>query len=189
MIVAGWSQKKASTPCSPRQSPVENSPGKNEIPTIKTTDSGGCCRRLNDGAGKGSIASKKENQRRQPSGSELRSRVMMAVEIAQAVRYLHEQKPKVIHRDLKPSNIIFFDGSNHVRVVDSGHARFLDDSEMALTCETGTYVYMAPEVVEGKLRSMLPHEDNDQLGPAHQSHFSIMGSRCFCWTILCQNRF
>uniref|UniRef100_A0A6N2L0K9 Uncharacterized protein n=1 Tax=Salix viminalis TaxID=40686 RepID=A0A6N2L0K9_SALVM len=74
MIVAGWSQKKASTPCSPRQSPVENSPGKNEIPTIKTTDSGGCCRRLNDGAGKGSIASKKENQRRQPSGSELRSR-------------------------------------------------------------------------------------------------------------------
>ncbi|KAJ6406572.1 hypothetical protein OIU84_010143 [Salix udensis] len=74
MIVAGISQKKASTLCSPRQSPVENSPGKNEIPTIKTTNSGGCCRRLNDGAGKGSIASKKENQRRQPSGSELRSR-------------------------------------------------------------------------------------------------------------------
>ncbi|KAJ6745815.1 SERINE/THREONINE-PROTEIN KINASE TNNI3K-RELATED [Salix koriyanagi] len=79
MIVAGWSQKKASTPCSPRQSPVENSPGKNEIPTIKTTNSGGCCRRLNDGAGKGSIVSKKENRRRrqrQPSGSELRRRYL-----------------------------------------------------------------------------------------------------------------
>lgn len=65
------------------------------------------------------------------------NRVMMALEIAQAMRYLHEQQPKVIHRDLKPSNIIFLDGSNHVRVVDFGHARFLDDSEMALTGETG----------------------------------------------------
>ncbi|KAL9400022.1 hypothetical protein Peur_008983 [Populus x canadensis] len=134
------------------------------------------------------------------------NRVTVALEIAQAMQYLHEQKPKVIHRDLKPSNI-FLDDSNHVRVADFGHARFLDDAEMALTGETGTYVYMAPEVIrcepyneksdvysfavilnelitgdypyietdfgpskiamevaEGKLRPMLPHEDNDQLG-------------------------
>ncbi|KAG5244088.1 serine/threonine-protein kinase [Salix suchowensis] len=121
------------------------------------------------------------------------NRVTMALEIAQAMRYLHEQKPKVIHH-----------GSNHVRVVDSGHARFLDDSEMAHSpvkqARSRTYVYMAPEVIrcepyngksdvysfaaildelmtgnypyietdfgsqQGKLRPMLPHEDNDQLG-------------------------
>ncbi|XWS70201.1 hypothetical protein CRYUN_Cryun03dG0028100 [Craigia yunnanensis] len=62
-------------------------------------------------------------------------RLTRAVEIAQAMQYLHEQKPKIIHRDLKPSNI-FLDDANHARVADFGHARFL-----------GTYVYMAPEVI------------------------------------------
>ncbi|CAN1217256.1 Serine/threonine-protein kinase STY46, partial [Linum perenne] len=77
----------------------------------------------------------------------LPERLTRAVEMAQAMQYLHEQKPnKVIHRDLKPSNI-FLDDANHVRVADFGHARFLNDNEMALTGETGTYVYMAPEVI------------------------------------------
>jgi hypothetical protein len=76
MIVAGSSQKKkASTLFSPRQSPVENFPGKNEISTIKTTNSGGCCRRLNDCMGKGSIVSTKESQQQQQSRSELRQQV------------------------------------------------------------------------------------------------------------------
>ncbi|KAL2346587.1 hypothetical protein Fmac_000587 [Flemingia macrophylla] len=73
-------------------------------------------------------------------------RLMRALEIAQAMQYLHQQKPKVIHRDLKPSNILL-DDALHVRVGDFGHARFLGDGEMALTGETGTYVYMAPEVI------------------------------------------
>ncbi|THF98632.1 hypothetical protein TEA_008898 [Camellia sinensis var. sinensis] len=70
-------------------------------------------------------------------------RVAKALEIAQAMQYLHEHKPKVIHRDLKPSNI-FLDDTMHVRVADFGHARLLTDEEKALT---GTYVYMAPEVI------------------------------------------
>ncbi|KAK8550390.1 hypothetical protein V6N13_118909 [Hibiscus sabdariffa] len=73
-------------------------------------------------------------------------RLSKAVEIAQAMQYLHGQKPKVLHRDLKPSNI-FLDDAKHVRVADFGHARFLSDEEMALTGETGTYVYMAPEII------------------------------------------
>ncbi|XP_038698818.1 serine/threonine-protein kinase STY46-like [Tripterygium wilfordii] len=76
----------------------------------------------------------------------LKERIAKALEIAQAMQYLHEQKPKVVHRDLKPSNI-FLDDSLHVRVADFGHARFLTDDEKALTGETGTYVYMAPEVI------------------------------------------
>ncbi|KAK7410171.1 hypothetical protein VNO78_00741 [Psophocarpus tetragonolobus] len=76
----------------------------------------------------------------------LKDRLMRALEIAQAMQYLHEQNPKVIHRDLKPSNI-FLDDALHVRVADFGHARFLGDDQMALTGETGTYVYMAPEVI------------------------------------------
>lgn len=67
-----------------------------------------------------------------------KDRVIRALEIAQAMQYLHEQKPKLVHRDLKPSNI-FLDDAMHVRVADFGHARFLGDEEMALTGETGKY--------------------------------------------------
>ncbi|KDP34046.1 hypothetical protein JCGZ_07617 [Jatropha curcas] len=76
----------------------------------------------------------------------LEERIGRALEIAQAMQYLHEQKPKLIHRDLKVSNI-FLDDANHVRVADFGHARFLSDEQMALTGDIGTYVYMAPEVI------------------------------------------
>ncbi|CAN4076731.1 unnamed protein product [Withania somnifera] len=76
-------------------------------------------------------------------------RLAKATEIAQGMQYLHEHKPMVIHRDLKPSNI-FLDDSMHVRIADFGHARFLNDEEKALTGETGTYVYMAPEVIRSE---------------------------------------
>ncbi|KAG8375728.1 hypothetical protein BUALT_Bualt10G0130600 [Buddleja alternifolia] len=77
----------------------------------------------------------------------LKDRISKALEIAQAMQYLHENKPKILHRDLKPSNI-FLDDAFHVRVADFGHARYLIDGEKALTGETGTFVYMAPEVIQ-----------------------------------------
>ncbi|XP_077230474.1 serine/threonine-protein kinase STY13-like [Tasmannia lanceolata] len=76
----------------------------------------------------------------------LEERIEKGLEIAQAMQYLHEQKPKVVHRDLKPSNI-FLDDTMHVRVADFGHACCLSGEELALSGETGTYVYMAPEVI------------------------------------------
>ncbi|XXG51374.1 hypothetical protein AAC387_Pa02g5163 [Persea americana] len=76
----------------------------------------------------------------------IEERLQKGVEIALAMQYLHEQRPKVIHRDLKPSNI-FLDDAMHVRVADFGHARLLNEEEQALTGETGTYIYMAPEVI------------------------------------------
>uniref|UniRef100_A0A0E0IKF8 Protein kinase domain-containing protein n=1 Tax=Oryza nivara TaxID=4536 RepID=A0A0E0IKF8_ORYNI len=92
-------------------------------------------------------------RRRQPSSPPpppppppLVDRVSRALEIALAMRYLHEQTPAVVHRDLKPSNVLL-DGDSRVRVADFGHARFLPDGTAALTGETGTYVYMAPEII------------------------------------------
>nr|GEW56721.1 serine/threonine-protein kinase STY17-like [Tanacetum cinerariifolium] len=79
----------------------------------------------------------------------LEDRLAKALEIAQGMQYLHEHKPMIIHRDLKPSNI-FMDDAFHVRVADFGHARFLTDEEKAFTGETGTYVYMAPEVIRSE---------------------------------------
>lgn len=76
-------------------------------------------------------------------------RLAKALEVAQGMQYLHEHKPMIIHRDLKPSNI-FLDDAFHVRVADFGHARFLTDEEKAFTGETGTFVYMAPEVIRSE---------------------------------------
>ncbi|KAF4382205.1 hypothetical protein G4B88_011534 [Cannabis sativa] len=97
-------------------------------------------------------------------------RLARALEIAQAMQYLHEQRPKVIHRDLKPSNI-FLDNDLHVRVGDFGHARFLRDEEMALSGDT-EYPYIqihygpaqiAMEVVEGNLRPRLVEDKNNNI--------------------------
>lgn len=101
----------------------------------------------------------------------LKERISKALEISQAMQYLHESKPKILHRDLKPSNV-FLDDASHVKVADFGHARFLTDGEKAMTGETGnqfyitifyffiflvlmliyiylgTFVYMAPEVIK-----------------------------------------
>ncbi|XP_008670225.1 serine/threonine-protein kinase STY8 [Zea mays] len=73
-------------------------------------------------------------------------RVSRALDVALAMRHLHAQTPRVVHRDLKPSNVLL-DAHLRARVTDFGHARFLPDGKDALTGETGTYVYMAPEVI------------------------------------------
>jgi len=63
-------------------------------------------------------------------------RVSRALEVALAMRHLHEQTPRVVHRDLKPSNVLL-DAELRARVTDFGHARFLPDGKEALTGETG----------------------------------------------------
>ncbi|MQM17760.1 hypothetical protein Taro_050738 [Colocasia esculenta] len=86
---------------------------------------------------------KKRKKERSSLLPTLQERIEKGLEIAQAMQYLHEQKPKVIHRDLKPSNI-FLDDALHVRVADFGHARFLLDGEQALTGELGMKYYSSP---------------------------------------------
>lgn len=76
----------------------------------------------------------------------LHERLQVAIKIALGMQYLHERNPKVIHRDLKPSNV-FLDENQGVRIADFGFAKFLRCGESVFTGETGTYVYMAPEVV------------------------------------------
>lgn len=66
----------------------------------------------------------------------LAERIEKGLEVAMALLYLHQQKPRVIHRDLKPSNILL-DAATHARVTDFGHARLLADGEQALTGEMG----------------------------------------------------
>ncbi|KAJ1277576.1 hypothetical protein BS78_04G014800 [Paspalum vaginatum] len=70
----------------------------------------------------------------------------VATDIAKGMNYLHQNN--IIHRDLKTANLLM-DENKVVKVADFGVARVKDQSGV-MTAETGTYRWMAPEVIEHK---------------------------------------
>jgi serine/threonine protein kinase len=81
--------------------------------------------------------------------------VEMALDVARGMAYLHGRKPlPVIHRDLKPGNLMLT-RANRVKIGDFGLSKTMSvrnkmpqnmDQNFAMTGETGSYRYMAPEV-------------------------------------------
>ncbi|KAI3689383.1 hypothetical protein L2E82_47339 [Cichorium intybus] len=69
--------------------------------------------------------------------------VQFAIDVCKGMEYLH--KSNIIHRDLKTANLLM-DSNNVVKVADFGVARF-QNQQGVMTAETGTYRWMAPEVI------------------------------------------
>mmetsp|Transcript_5515 Transcript_5515/g.16456 ORF Transcript_5515/g.16456 Transcript_5515/m.16456 type:complete len:299 (+) Transcript_5515:90-986(+) len=70
-------------------------------------------------------------------------RYKVALGLALAIRHLH--KHDIIHRDIKPGNVLL--GQEYeCLLTDFGFSRLID-SDGRMTGETGSYKYMAPEVV------------------------------------------
>ncbi|XP_061337448.1 serine/threonine-protein kinase STY46-like [Gastrolobium bilobum] len=70
----------------------------------------------------------------------------VAIDVAKGMNYLHQHN--IIHRDLKAANLLM-DENCIVKVADFGVARVKAQSGV-MTAETGTYRWMAPEVIEHK---------------------------------------
>ncbi|KAK9077074.1 hypothetical protein SSX86_005409 [Deinandra increscens subsp. villosa] len=79
-----------------------------------------------------------------------RRRAKMAIQIANAVRFLHESKPLIIHRDIKSENILL-DSKSNARLADFGLAMCISsyDSLSQLVIDSvslpaGTIGYLDP---------------------------------------------
>uniref|UniRef100_A0A2P2JPP8 non-specific serine/threonine protein kinase n=5 Tax=Rhizophora mucronata TaxID=61149 RepID=A0A2P2JPP8_RHIMU len=76
----------------------------------------------------------------------LPSLLRVAIDVSNGMNYLHENN--IMHRDLKAANLLM-DENGVVKVADFGVARVKNQSGV-MTAETGTYRWMAPEVIEHK---------------------------------------
>lgn len=64
-----------------------------------------------------------------------------------ALSYIHSNH--IIHRDIKPSNI-FLDEKNNPKIGDLGTSKILHKNENYCTSQTGTPLYLAPEILRNE---------------------------------------
>lgn len=72
-----------------------------------------------------------------------------AMQICEALEYLHTRKPPIIYRDMKPANVMLKPDGN-IKVIDFGIAREYKDQSLADTVSLGTKGYAAPEQFGGR---------------------------------------
>ena len=75
--------------------------------------------------------------------------VNWAMQIADALSYLHGQKPPIIYRDMKPANVMLKPEGN-IKIIDFGIAREYKEQNLADTTVLGTKGYAPPEQYSGQ---------------------------------------
>ncbi|TXG71608.1 hypothetical protein EZV62_000187 [Acer yangbiense] len=78
-----------------------------------------------------------------------RRRILMALDIARGMSYLHHCNPPIIHRDLKSSNLLV-DKHWTVKVGDFGLSRLKHETYLTTKTGKGTPQWMAPEVLRNE---------------------------------------
>ncbi|KAG1688514.1 hypothetical protein DVH05_003604 [Phytophthora capsici] len=76
-----------------------------------------------------------------------RQKISIALDVCQALTYLHSFLPPIIHRDLKSRNVLL-DGQLKAKLSDFGISR--ERLDRTMTACVGTSLWMAPEVMLGE---------------------------------------
>ncbi|XP_031824221.1 serine/threonine-protein kinase TNNI3K [Sarcophilus harrisii] len=77
---------------------------------------------------------------------DLQSKLIIAVDVAKGMEYLHNLTQPIIHRDLNSHNILLYE-DGHAVVADFGESRFLQSlDEDNMTKQPGNLRWMAPEI-------------------------------------------
>jgi serine/threonine protein kinase len=71
--------------------------------------------------------------------------LLWAEQLCDLLSYLHDQQPKIVYRDMKPANVMVLDGTDVVKLIDFGIARFFKPGKRRDTIELGTDGYAPPE--------------------------------------------
>ena len=69
-----------------------------------------------------------------------------AIQVARGMVYLHSQKQPIMHRDLKCGNVLVATGYT-MKLCDFGDSKNFERGASESDSETGTLLFMAPEVV------------------------------------------
>eukprot|EP00002_Diphylleia_rotans_P006650 TRINITY_DN1600_c0_g1_i3.p1 TRINITY_DN1600_c0_g1~~TRINITY_DN1600_c0_g1_i3.p1 ORF type:complete len:2451 (+),score=487.30 TRINITY_DN1600_c0_g1_i3:50-7402(+) len=77
-----------------------------------------------------------------------KQKLVILLQIADAMDYLHKLNPPIFHRDLKSANILVFSLDPIVaKITDFGFARTKSDNQTMTKC--GTQAWIAPEILNG----------------------------------------
>lgn len=71
--------------------------------------------------------------------------IVWARQLFDVLQYLHSQNPPIVYRDLKPANIMLMEGTERVKLIDFGIARFHKAGKSRDTEAFGTAGYAPPE--------------------------------------------
>lgn len=90
------------------------------------------------------------------NGAQPQERVVAwAIQICEALEYLHTRKPPIIYRDMKPANVMLKPEGEYgvIKVIDFGIAREYKEQSSADTISLGTREYAAPEQLNPEMQT------------------------------------